>query len=288
MAATNPETLSHAPSGEDARADRITFFWIILFSAAFLVVDILSNLTEQSRFDLHFTPAELIIYEVTSVSIIVLFLPAIAWVTSRATPGQHGWRYVFGVHAAASLVFSTVHIAAMVGLRKITFLIFFEKPYIFTDNLPRDFIYEYRKDILAYSLFVFFITFGRQLAQQRREIAAAREDAKATQCLTLKSGGRSIMINASDVRWAKSAANYVEVSTNEKTHLARATLTAIENQLIEAGARAIRVHRSYLINADYIREIRPTGEGDVVIEMSDGAKVPGSRRYRDRLPTATA
>jgi len=83
------------------------------------------------------------------------------------------------------------------------------------------------------------------------------------------------------------ASNYVEVATQNKTHLARSTLAAIERQRRDAGARAIRVHRSYVVNADHIREITPTGEGDVKIELSHGAIIPGSRRYRDRLQAGT-
>ncbi len=50
-----------------------------------------------------------------------------------------------------------------------------------------------------------------------------------------------------------------------------------------AGANAVRVHRSWIVNADHISRIEPTGEGDIKIEMKDGAIVPGSRRYRGNL-----
>ena len=40
------------------------------------------------------------------------------------------------------------------------------------------------------------------------------------------------------------------------------------------------------VNRDRIAEIAPNGDGDVRITMADGAVIPGSRRYRDRLPAA--
>jgi DNA-binding LytR/AlgR family response regulator len=46
----------------------------------------------------------------------------------------------------------------------------------------------------------------------------------------------------------------------------------------------LRVHRSFLVNADHIREIQPWSHGDHLIVMRDGAKVRLSRRYRHRLP----
>jgi len=270
---------------DDARADRLTFLWIGGFMLAFLIVDILSVATEQARNERVVNLTNIVIYEVSSVGVILALIPAIAWMVSRASPGQHRWPYVIGAHGGASIAFSLIHIGLMVGLRKLAFLILYGAPYIFTDNVSRDLIYEYRKDVVTYVLIVFFISFGRQLAQQRRELAAAREDARQSKKLTLKCGGRSIWINASDVRWVKSASNYVEVAANGKTHLARATLAAIENQLADAGAPAVRVHRSYIVNMDFVEAIQPTGEGDVKIEMSDGAIIPGSRRYRDRLPS---
>jgi DNA-binding LytR/AlgR family response regulator len=206
---------------------------------------------------------------------------------SFATPGEHSWRRVIGVHLAACLVFSVAHIALMVAIRKIVFLIAFGAPYIFTDNLLREFIYEFRKDAMSYALIAFFISFGRQLAEQRRELAAAREDAQQSKKLTLKCGGRSVFVKAADIVWAKSASNYVEVKAGGAPHLARATLASIERQLADAGANAVRVHRSWVVNADQIAKIEPTGEGDVKIELKDGTVVPGSRRYRDRLPSTS-
>jgi DNA-binding LytR/AlgR family response regulator len=43
------------------------------------------------------------------------------------------------------------------------------------------------------------------------------------------------------------------------------------------------VHRSRLINREKVREVVPTGDGDVIIRMLDGTELRGSRRYRDAL-----
>ena len=283
MQHSNPASLSADPRSDDSKADHLTFFWVTAFFVAFLVVDILSQLTENARFNLDLDPFKYAIYEISSVSVIITLFWGIARAVTLATPGERSWTHVIAVHAAASFAFSAIHISAMVAIRKLAFITFYGEPYIFTDNILREFVYEYRKDVLSYSLIAFFITFGRQLAQKQRELAAAREDAKKSHRLTLKCGGRSIFVDASDVIWAKSASNYVEVKTPAAEHLARATLASIERQLGDAGANAMRVHRSWIVNADYISRIEPTGEGDVKIVMKNGAIVPGSRRYRDKL-----
>jgi len=274
------------PRREDARADRRTFFWVALFMAGSFLVEILSTATEIGRAQLDAPLAKIIIYEATGYGVFLALFPLIARAASIATPGQHDWRKVIAFHLAASIAVSLIHVAVMVTIRKIVFWIAFPDPYIFTDNILRDFVYEYRKDLFGYALFVFLIIFGRQLDQQRRELAAAGEDARQTRRLTLKCGGRSIFVDAEKVIWVKSASNYVELNAGAETHLARTTLSAIEDQLTGAGVRAVRVHRSWVINAGQIGKIEPTGEGDVKIELKDGTVVPGSRRYRDRLPTA--
>lgn len=271
------------PRREDARADRLTFYWVAGFMAASLIVDILSAATEIGRSGSNYSIAKIAVYEVTGYAVFLALFPLIARLASVATPGQHDWRIVIPFHLAASFAVSIIHVTVMVLIRKAIFLAAFAGPYIFTDNLARDFIYEYRKDLYGYALFLFLIIFGRQLAQQRRELAAAREDARKSHRLTLKCGGRSIFVNAADIVWVKSASNYVEVRANGATHLARATLAAIERQLADAGVNAARVHRSWVVNAGHISKIEPTGEGDLTLEMSDGSRIPGSRRYRDRL-----
>ena len=279
-----PARQDGTPLQDDRAADRLTFLWLALFLTAALSVDILSRATELGRSGGGEGFGKYVIYEMTGYYVMLALFPIVALAASRATPGQHSWRFVIPFHLAASIVVSLLHVGIFVAIRKIIFWLVYGGPYIFTNSLFRDLVYEYRKDLLTYSLFLFFIILGRQLAQQRRELVAAREDARATKRLTLKCGGRNAFVEASDIRWVKSASNYVEVATPEKTHLARSTLAAIERQLADAGAQAIRVHRSYVVNAEHIREITPTGEGDVKIEMSDGAIIPGSRRYRDRLP----
>jgi DNA-binding LytR/AlgR family response regulator len=92
-----------------------------------------------------------------------------------------------------------------------------------------------------------------------------------------------MFLDAAAIEFAKAAGNYVEISAAGKTHLARITMAALEDQLAGAGAPVIRVHRSWLVNKQRIAEINPAGDGDVTIRMQGGAEIPGSRRYRERL-----
>jgi DNA-binding LytR/AlgR family response regulator len=61
----------------------------------------------------------------------------------------------------------------------------------------------------------------------------------------------------------------------------RTTMAAIEERL--DPMRFVRVHRSYLVNLDYLTEIEPLDTGDARLKLRDGAQVPCSRRYRAQL-----
>src|SRR5690606_33603461 len=101
--------------------------------------------------------------------------------------------------------------------------------------------------------------------------------------VTLKSGGRTIMLDAAAVEWARAAGNYVEVRATGRTHLARSSLGALEEQLGEAGADMARVHRSLLVGRRFVAETAPAGDGDLRIILRDGTELRGSRRFRENL-----
>jgi DNA-binding LytR/AlgR family response regulator len=45
----------------------------------------------------------------------------------------------------------------------------------------------------------------------------------------------------------------------------------------------VRVHRSHIVNLDYLLEIEPLGSGDARLKLRDGTLVGCSRTYRDAL-----
>ncbi|ACT59921.1 LytR/AlgR family response regulator transcription factor [Hirschia baltica] len=185
----------------------------------------------------------------------------------------------------ASLAFSLLHILGMKLIRLTIYPIAVGQEYSFHANVFETFFYEYRKDLITFSILMLGFMLSRELEHKKLETSVNREDAKEKKRITIKCGGRTIWINAEDVIWAKAAANYVEIRTADKTLLARSTLANIEEQLQAAGVEISRVHRSYIIDASKVREISPTGEGDARIQMIDDEIIPGSRRYKNAWPS---
>ena len=49
------------------------------------------------------------------------------------------------------------------------------------------------------------------------------------------------------------------------------------------GKRFLRIHRSFIVNIERIRELQPAFHGDYVIILQDGTELTLSRGYRDKL-----
>jgi two-component system LytT family response regulator len=45
-----------------------------------------------------------------------------------------------------------------------------------------------------------------------------------------------------------------------------------------------RVHRSSIVNLDFVKELRPWFHGDFLVILSDGTKLTMPRSYRSQFP----
>ncbi|MCG7505972.1 LytTR family DNA-binding domain-containing protein [Mesorhizobium retamae] len=276
------------PPPDRIESDRRIFSRVLLLASVFLAVIAFVNATTLNT-DAVRTGSALDaripwIQESSSVVVVLLLLPLVALWERRFPIARQGLPRLLAVHVIGSIIFSALHVAGMILLRKAIFASLLGQAYDFFDEPLTDLAYEYRKDVLTYATILLMLTlmrsieFNRQRSQQGEQIEAAR--------LTLKSGGRTILLDAQAMEWARAAANYVDVHARGTTHLVRISLTALQAQLQASGVDAVRVHRSWIVNRAKIVEIVPLGDGDVRIRTSDGSDIRGSRRYRHLLDNA--
>lgn len=74
-----------------------------------------------------------------------------------------------------------------------------------------------------------------------------------------------------EIDWIEAAKDYVLLHTPTRSHMHRATMTALERQL--DPERLIRVHRSAFVAPDRVREVRRTGRGLASLVLNDGVMV---------------
>jgi two-component system, LytTR family, response regulator len=102
-----------------------------------------------------------------------------------------------------------------------------------------------------------------------------------TNRIVFKSRGRILFLPVTDIRWIGAEGNYVRLCTATETHLLRETMAHLEERLDPRGF--LRVHRSFIVNLKYVKEVRRESNGDSVVLLDNGQKVAMGRSYRSVL-----
>lgn len=80
----------------------------------------------------------------------------------------------------------------------------------------------------------------------------------------------------SDVLWVEAARHYVRLHLGDDTVLHRSTMRDIEDRLSESF---VRVHRSYVVRMDLVRELRRRANGSYEVRLAGGDTVPVGDTY---------
>jgi two-component system, LytTR family, response regulator len=97
----------------------------------------------------------------------------------------------------------------------------------------------------------------------------------------IRTPGRVFFVRQEDIDWIEAADNYVNLHVAAETHLIRETMNSLENRL--DARKFLRIHRSTIVNADRIKELRPWFHGEYVVLLKDGTELTLSRTYREKI-----
>jgi two-component system LytT family response regulator len=91
-------------------------------------------------------------------------------------------------------------------------------------------------------------------------------------------GGRQggAAVNVGDVTWIESDGAYVIVHAAGRRHVVRESMAQIIERL--GPASFVRIHRSAGINLTHVRALRRCGASGLEVELTDGVRLPISRR----------
>ncbi|HET6553459.1 MAG TPA: LytTR family DNA-binding domain-containing protein [Dyella sp.] len=229
------------------------------------------------------------IWEASSSLVLLLLVPTVVWATRRWPMRFDTWRANLKVHLGLSVAFCLVHVGLMIVLRRLAYAAMGEH-YDFGDDWPLQLGYEYLKDIRTYASFVLTITgYGFVVRRLQGEASLLAEPDEGPpvepvdrpERFLVRKLGKEFLVAAREIEWLQASGNYVNLHVRGRNYPLRATMAGIEERL--DPSRFERVHRSYLINLDYLAEIEPLDTGDARLAMRDGAIIPCSRRYRAQL-----
>lgn len=105
--------------------------------------------------------------------------------------------------------------------------------------------------------------------------------APATQWLLVKENRRIFFVKTADIPWIEAAGDYVKIYLENKTHLINDSLSSLENKL--DPKTFIRIHRSSIVNIEYIKEFQPYFNGEYTIILKTGHVLKLSRTYKDKI-----
>jgi hypothetical protein len=222
----------------------------------------------------------------------------VATLAAVILPSGYDGKAVFGlmtpaVMSAAIAVFAAVKKQPMARAYAIALLLFAALIFLFpSEFLDTGFFYA----VAALLLFLIgqqAVLFAREHAlrldasdrARRLEIALQQARQKdAPERLKIQRAGKTGFIAANEIVYCKGAGDYVEIALSDGAkvlHLAK--LQDMERELPETF---LRIHRSYLVNTNYVRALTRESSGVGSLTLDNGEKVPVSRRILPNVRSA--
>jgi len=99
--------------------------------------------------------------------------------------------------------------------------------------------------------------------------------------MTIRVRRRMFSLEVNDISWIQGASQYSRVHTKSGEYLLSRTLASLECEL--DPRKFFRIHRSAIVNAAHVREVRSSGDGRYNIYLHGGQALPMGRARREIL-----
>ncbi|RDZ27448.1 LytR/AlgR family response regulator transcription factor [Lysobacter silvisoli] len=109
----------------------------------------------------------------------------------------------------------------------------------------------------------------------------AIEQLRSDNKLAVRDGNRTVRIDLGSIRWIDAAGDYMCIHTDGETLILRGTMRELEKQL--DPQRFPRIHRSTIVNAKRVVELRPHTNGEGYIRLDCGQELKLSRTHREKV-----
>ena len=107
------------------------------------------------------------------------------------------------------------------------------------------------------------------------------QDKKYVKKIIVKNESRFFILSTKYLRYISAYDNYLKLHFAKKIYLIRETMSGIE-ELLDPSI-FIKIHRSIIVNIDYLAEVLPRSHGDYIVVLKDGTQLNLSRNFRSRL-----
>ena len=125
----------------------------------------------------------------------------------------------------------------------------------------------------------------KEAAQRLFSLLDSRFQSDYVQRLTVASAGRILFVPVADIDWIEAEGNYARLHAGRRLYDVRETLQALLDKL--DPREFIRIHRSTIVNASRIREVKPWFQGSHIVLLQSGEELRMSRYQRDAFERLT-
>lgn len=280
----------------DKQQQRLNYFishqrlWGIVLLVSWFCINVVvlatSHVMEYQRMGKSLALWEPFCWEISSCLILLLLIPLGLWINDRWL-ARLEFKQWLAAHVLATLPFSVLHVAGMVGIRQLWYRLM-DSHYQF-GNLPVEFFYEYRKDAQAYLTLALVIAGYRFIVRRLQGEASYLADSAESETiepelpperLLIKKLGREFLIQTNDIEWIEASGNYANLHIKDSVYPMRITMDKLEKLL---PFNFTRIHRSTIVNLEQIQEIQSLDTGDYEVRLHNQIKLTLSRRYRENF-----
>lgn len=99
--------------------------------------------------------------------------------------------------------------------------------------------------------------------------------------VVIKDGFKITILPVDSIKWIEAQDDYVMINSDQGRFLKKKTMKYFENHLNEN--MFIRIHRSYIINADYIQHLEQKGKESYQLILKNGKELPVSKTGLSKL-----
>jgi two-component system LytT family response regulator len=198
----------------------------------------------------------------TAVSLVDAVRPEVLFLDVRM-PGRDGFSVLAALAHRPHVVFTTAHDAHAVQAFELGAVDYLLKPF---GTARFDTAVARLRERVTMSSEV-------EALERLREVQPAAGAPLAR--LFVRTGQRLVPVRLADVSYLDADGDYVALVVDGKRHLVGMTLSALLPRL--DPTRFVRIHRSHVVNLDFVRAIRPHDAGRYLVELHDGTKLVASR-----------
>ncbi|HCL43954.1 MAG TPA: LytTR family transcriptional regulator, partial [Pseudomonas sp.] len=227
--------------------------WATILSAS-AVTNALVEVMDASRRGADLGLWEPMIWEFSSLALILLTLPLLWWGCERWPLHADTWKRRLPLYLLASVGWSLLHVVGMMVLRHLAYA---SMGYRYQDDagwLER-LAYEYLKDIRTFAMFVALEHFASWFGRRRQgeasllaepDVGPPVEPVERPQHFLVRKLGKEFLVATADVEYAQAAGNYVNLRVRGHDYPLRITMAVLEQRL--DPSEFLRPHRSWLIH----------------------------------------